>query len=171
MNVFRSFLVCLALSSVSLAHANIEVQFVESAPKDRFTILNSGECELTNVEISIDLTDTQGKLIFDTTENGAGVEVFQPFEVTEGDMALSSAGSVADGDKVISVRVLSLPSQQSMSFTIDVDDTLKNSALGQIRVAGEEIKDGEVRLTLANNEVRRALFGSNKLASVTPGSC
>ena len=73
----------LIIAGISSApvQADIVVNFVESAPKDRFVIENTGECEFENLVVEIDLSGSAGGLIFDTTATGAGVEVFQPFEV------------------------------------------------------------------------------------------
>lgn len=127
--------------------ANVMVRFVESAPKDWFSLTNSGECLLEDIVLTVDLTQSAGKLIFDTTAAGEGVEVFQPFEKREGEIALISSSEVNDGDNALSVRIEQLAPGQSASFTIDVDDTLTQSQLGNIRVSDAEIKGGTVLIT------------------------
>ena len=49
---------------------------------------------MQDLALEIDLTQSEGRLIFDTTATGAGVEVFQPFEVTHGNIALVSQDGV-----------------------------------------------------------------------------
>lgn len=121
-----------AVSGVTLA-------FVESAPKDRFIIQNTGDCASQATDVTIDLGPSAGKLIFDTTVTGAGVEVFQPFEVVAGGELLTSSITPLDGDSRVVLQFSTLPIGASFAFTIDVDDTLPASSLGQIRVAGSEI--------------------------------
>lgn len=151
------FAAIFSLCAVTSAQASVEVRFYEGAPKDRFTIMNTGECMLTDFELVINLDGSAGGLLFDTTENGAGVEVYQPFEVSEGVMELQS-GKVFDGDRSLSLRILELPVAGQASFTIDVDDTLKNSDLGQIRVSGAEINGGGVQLIVSGDKVINGTF-------------
>ena len=120
----------LTLCTIQSANANLQVNFIESAPKDSFVIKNIGNCNLANLTLEIDLNNSRGQLIFDTTATGAGVEVFQPFEVKTGQLTLISASSVDDGDKSLSVTVEELLPNASVSFTIDVDDTMPKSHLG-----------------------------------------
>lgn len=128
--------------------AELSVKFVESAPKDWFAVTNNSNCKLDSLQMDIDLTDSVGKLIFDTTSTGAGVEVFQPFEIRSGNIELISAGDVKDGDKSLSVLIKHLQPGETASFTIDVDDTLTNSELGMIRVSQSEIRGTKVVLTV-----------------------
>ena len=51
--------------------------------------------------VTIDLVGSQGELIFDITDAGVGVEVFQPFVAITGQDMLVSASAVADGDKTL----------------------------------------------------------------------
>ncbi len=130
------------------ASAALEVRFVESAPKDRFTVRNAGACDPGPFELAIDLSPSAGRLIFDTTGSGPGVEVYQPFEVAQGRMRLSTGTSVRDGDDRVSVRVPGLAPGERVAFTIDVDDRLPAGELGQTRVAGSEIAGGIARVTV-----------------------
>lgn len=167
--------ICLAIglalsTAMGSAHA-LEVRFVESAPKDRFVVNNTEACELRDVVIELDLTSTRGGLIFDTTANGPGVEVFQPFEVRSGDVQLESSASVVDGASKLVIRIGVLPANQQASFTIDVDDTLTNSELGQIRVAGSEMENGRVTLEGSLVGTHTASFDANSLAVFTSPVC
>lgn len=170
----RPLAVMLATLSLSLCHlamANVEVGFVESAPKDRFVIKNTGSCELTNLVMQFDLSGSAGKLIFDTTATGAGVEVFQPFEVRSGTLALSSGDDVKDGEQMLSISIPMLSPDTSVSFTIDVDDTLTNSDLGQIRVSGSEIEGGSVELLTDSVSTGIAYFDNNSSATLELQPC
>jgi len=161
----------LALLLTSAAQANVEVRFSEGAPKDRFTISNQGKCSLKNLTVDLDLSKSQGKLIFDITGAGAGVEVFQPFEVTEGQLTLASGTSVKDGDSAMSLLIKSLNPGQRASFTIDVDDTIPSGALGMIRVAGSEIKGGTVSIKSGDMKPASSVFNGNSVALVPLATC
>lgn len=153
------------------AQANIEVKFLEGAPKDKFVIKNTGNCQLQNLLVEIDLSQSAGKLIFDTTATGAGVEVFQPFEVTEGDIKLANQTTIKDGDSKLTLNISKLSSGKSASFTIDVDDTLPISELGKIRVAGSEINNGIVKVTSNSQKLADGVFGTNSKATILNPSC
>ena len=161
----------LLFAPVQLLQANVAVNFVEGAPKDRFVIKNTGACTLSDIKLTIDLSTSEGGLIFDTSEKGAGVEVFQPFEVRQGNIQLTSAATVNDGDTVLSIRIPELGSGRTVSFTIDVDDTLVNSSLGQIRVADAEIAKTTLKLVLDENKPVSAVFGGDSSATVLLPSC
>lgn len=170
--LFKSILLSvLTLLSISFAQTTIEVSFIESAPKDRFIISNSGECSLSEFVLTIDLTDSKGKLIFDTTETGAGVEVFQPFEVTEGNIELASTDFVNDGDTILSLQLNELDENSSSSFTIDLDDTLENSDLGMIRVTGTEIADASISINTPDEQSISAMFSDKSKATIDLTEC
>ncbi len=151
--------------------ADLEVNFIESAPTDRFVISNSGDCDLTDLVLEIDLAPSAGRLIFDTTATGAGIEVFQPFAVSGGGIELISSPAVADGDTGLSLSIQNLAAGKSASFTIDVDDTLPVSELGQTRVANAEISGGLVTATLSEQQPVMASFGADGKATVVLPPC
>ena len=136
---------CSALMALaSPVQAAIEVSFIEDAPKDRFVIINTSACTLADLQIMIDLGPSAGGLYFDTTGAGAGVQVFQPFEVAMGVVQLVDKNGereegVGDGQKALTVQIAHLAPGARAEFTIDVDDTVVNSRMGQSRVATEEI--------------------------------
>ena len=161
----------LALLFCTAAQANVEVKFSEGAPKDRFTISNQGKCELKDLVVDLDLSKSQGKLIFDITGAGAGVEVFQPFEVTEGDIKLASAEGVKDGDSGMSLLISSLKPGQRASFTIDIDDTIPSGARGMIIVAGSEIQGGTASVKVGEMKPTIAAFNNKSKAIVPVSAC
>lgn len=151
---------------------SISVSFKETAPKDIFVIRNMGDCRAQPMWLTIDLAASQGRLIFDPTASGAGVEVFQPFEVTEGRQLISKLPSVRDGDDQLKLQFLSLPPKSNFAFTIDVDDTLIDSKLGQIRVANAEIKGAVVSIGLQDKSpTLRATFSSDAVAVLRRVPC
>lgn len=159
-------LIAAPLALTQLSYANVEISFRESAPKDSFTLKNLSKCDLQDVLLNIDLSNSAGRLIFDTTAKGAGVEVFQPFEVKQGNMTLTSASTVQDGDTALSVQIDEIKAGETVSFTIDVDDTLAKSELGNIRVSGAEIEGGAVQLSIRNEALVAATFGNTATAII-----
>ncbi len=160
-----------ATLSLQSVYADIVVNFVESAPKDRFVITNNGNCEYSLLTMEIDLRNSAGRLIFDTTAAGAGVEVFQPFEVSQGQVRLLFADQVTDGDQMLSVEIKALLPNTSASFTIDLDDTLTESELGNIRISASEIMDGKVNVSYGTQPALSANFSSKSIAVVPAPEC
>ncbi|MEL6299088.1 MAG: aggregation factor core [Pseudomonadota bacterium] len=164
-------ILALAIAIPAGAHAGeLQVSFRESAPKDRFTIRNSGTCTVASGRISIDLAGSAGKLIFDTTATGSGVEVFQPFEIVTGRDKLARLPTVRDGDQRIDLDVRDFAAGDEIAFTIDVDDTLRNSELGQIRVSGSEISGGRVIFT-SGGASSDGQFSAAATARVAASAC
>lgn len=167
MNMTRFIISALTVSLASPVFANVDIAFIESAPKDRFVVTNASQCAIENAMLTIDLTNSEGALIFDTTSSGAGVEVFQPFEVRSGDVRLANKAKVNDGDTSLSVTIGLLPANESVSFTIDVDDTKPEGQWGSIRVAGSEMQNATVSI----NGVASDAFGQNSTAQLRFNPC
>lgn len=169
-----ALMVLLGLGLNTLLYADVEVAFTESAPKDRFVIKNVGKCDFADIILDIDLSASVGKLFFDTTNFGEGFEVFQPFEVAQGRVKFNinegARSFVSDGDVELSVAIASLLVNESVSFTIDVDDRLQTSELGRIRVTGSEIKNSVVRFYRQGN-LQIATFGSDRTARILVDGC
>ena len=81
---------------------------------------------------------------------GAGVEVFQPFRADDGLATLVDEPQVLDGDQTMVLTLSGFSKGVDYRFTIDVDDQLADSALGQIRVAGSEMSGAELTLGIEN---------------------
>ena len=124
------------------ATADVSVKFIEGAPKDRFVITNE-TCATGPVKLTVDLQPSAGALIFDVTGAGAGVEVFQPFELVSGGSLVTRAPEVVDGDQVLSLNLAGLGPEAVVSFTIDLDDTINAR---EITVAGSELTGAKVVL-------------------------
>lgn len=141
----------LGFSAIMVAHsatADVTVQFRDGAPKDRFTIVSAaGVCAEGPVSLTIDLAGSAGRLIFDVTGSGGGVEVFQPFELVAGGDIVRSATEVADGDQVLTLGMAAMPPGAEVAFTIDLDDTIGQR---EITVTGSEIAGAEVRLSVGD---------------------
>lgn len=158
-----AMLVTLNALFATQALAEIDVEFREGAPKDRFTITNTGECEVRDVQLSIDLSTSAAGLIFDTTEQGAGVEVFQPFEFVAGRELVNAMPKVTDGQTIVDIDIKALARSQNIVFTIDVDDTTGNR---EITVNGSEIAGATIR---AGGEI--ATFNERAVARMSWDSC
>jgi len=139
------------------------VRFDEGAPKDRFTITNAGNCALPLTSVTIDLTASAAGLIFDVTGSGAGVSVFQPFQLVSGEEFVSTLPQVKDGDRVVSLKLKGLGTKQRVSFTIDVDDTAGTS---ETMVSGSEIKGATVRAGKVSGT-----FGTDNIARIIVPAC
>ena len=158
----KSTLACLAICA-SPALADLDVHFIEGAPKDRFEFAFTGDCPLGPMQITVDLNDSAGALIFDTTGGGAGVEVFQPFELIEGAEHVAASSRVSDGDRKITLDLTSIAPGNVVAFTIDVDDTVSNR---QITVNGSEIAGARVMAGGTS-----ALFGTDAKAQLKLHDC
>ena len=151
-----------AMLMAAQAQADIRVQFDEGAPKDRFTITRVGECDLGASVVVLDLSESPSGLIFDVSESGQGVEVFQPFELVAGADHLTSQPTVRDGDQAIRLPLASLQRGDAVAFTIDVDDT---GGGREITVSDSEIEGAVVRVETEVGSFSGA-FGGDARADV-----
>ena len=149
------------------AMAGLEARFVEGAPKDSFVLTNVGSCPLAPAVATFDLSTAPSGLIFDVTGSGAGVEVFQPFELTEGAALVSDPPQVRDGDQSLSLSIAALAPGAAVSFTIDVDDTAGGR---EITISGSEIAGATLRVETETGTVE-GLFDASAHASLTGSAC
>lgn len=157
----------ITLFATTVAVADLAVRFDEGAPKDRFTFANTGSCALENAVMTLDLSGSKSGLIFDVTNSGAGVEVFQPLEITDGGSALKSTPKVKDGDNRIAFNIKQLAAGEKISFTIDVDDTMGGR---EITVSGSEIAGAKVIYAHGGLNAS-ATFGSNARTTLPLKAC
>lgn len=134
-----------------------ELRFVESAPRDRFE-LRIGVQPLR--ALTLDLRTSAGQLVFDTQAGGTGVEVFQPLRDEGG----TQAGAVDDGADRLRVVLLDGAARTQAAFSIDVDDRMTASDLGQIRVTGGEMAGAVVVFEAADGTSLRAVFDADNRA-------
>lgn len=149
------------------ALGDLSMEFREGAPKDRFALTNTGTCPTGPLTVTLDLTGSNGGLIFDVTGEGAGVSVFQPFETVSGAAVLSSKPEVRDGDRVIVLHLKGLDAGQDVAFTIDVDDT---GPASPTIVSGSEIRGAVFRVSAAGNAYS-ATFNTDARAVVPFQTC
>ena len=145
------------------AAADIAVTFIEGAPKDRFVLSSaSGFCNGAPLTVSIDLSGSAGQLVFDVTPSGAGVEVFQPFELVAGRDLVRDVTRVSDGDQLVRLSLAGLAAGADVAFTIDVDDTI---GAREITVTDAEIEGASVRVQV-NGQTKEARFGADATVSL-----
>ncbi|WP_050526078.1 hypothetical protein [Pseudorhodobacter aquimaris] len=156
-----------ALFISSPSYADVRVQFIEGAPKDTFVIANEGGCNIGPSELVVDFTASNAGLIFDVTASGMGVEVFQPFDVTQGADLLVGLPTIADGDQTVALSFTGLDGAQKIAFTVDVDDT---DGAREITVSDAEMTGTMVSLTAQGKRVT-AIMGPNAEAVLTTVPC
>lgn len=142
--------------------AGIELQFYEGAPKDRFEIRNISPCTLDDKTVTIDLTASNGGLIFDVTGEGAGVEVFQPLELVAGSERLVQKPLVKDGDTTMALDITKLERGETIAFTIDVDDT---AGQREITVNGSELAGATLQI---GDDTPVVLDNTNRVTALNP---
>ncbi len=153
------------------AYTTLSVTFEESAPKDIFTIRNTGSCKTGALSLSIDLSSSKSGLIFDPTASGAGVEVFQPLEIQRGQNLVTSVSDVRDGDSKVTFALKSLKPEAVVSFTVDVDDTLRQSERGQTMISGSEMQGTSVLITHGSQTVLKSVFSAEATTFVKRVPC
>ncbi|MGD1881434.1 MAG: aggregation factor core [Paracoccaceae bacterium] len=147
--------------------ANIQVDFREGAPKDQFILTNVGPCALNDLAITIDLTNSVGKLIFDVTGEGEGVQAFQPFEIVSGGENLVDMPIVLDGEKMVTLRLSTMESGGRLVFTTDLDDTIDAR---EITVSGSEFAGTAISVT-SNETTGDAVFAEDPSTVASLQAC
>ncbi len=156
----------IAPAAIANNSATLKVTFKESAPKDSFAIENVGACAAGPFTLAIDLAPSAGKLYFDTTASGAGLQVFQPFELTDGRERVTAAVKVSDGQQVVRLPISGLPPGARVAFTVDVDDNLPNGPRGQTQIDGSEMTGAVVRVTPASGSSTQARMSADNVAEL-----
>lgn len=151
----------------------IEARFIEGAPRDRFILKNTSAGDVTIRSASLSLSTSDGKLIFDTLEGGSGVEVFQQFKSESNAVQLVKDPELADGAETLSLDFANFNKGAEYQFSLDVDDRLTNSDLGQIRVSGSEMNGAilSFAVTTPSGKAQNlsATFNKNNRALITGG--
>ena len=129
-----------AVHAAPACEHEVSLVFTESAPRDLFE-MSSGSSKGQSIQgTTLDLAGSAGRLVFDTVEGGTGVEVFQPFRVESGEARLANSPAVPDGSDRLELVFDRFEAGQRFRFSVDVDDRLTASELGQIRVSGREME-------------------------------
>lgn len=154
--------------SASLAHADVSIAFNEGAPKDRFMIVYTGDCPLGPTDVIVDLEGSDGALIFDVAEGGAGVEVFQPVDVIMGAEDIAGISELRDGDRSVTIRFDRMMPMQHAAFTVDVDDS---AGTRPTVVSGAEIRGAKARVAQSGAGVLEGTFDDSARALVRVPGC
>ena len=169
-----------ALANDDICGFSMQSRFVESAPRDSFVFSNGSNKPWFITSIGVDMAQSAGGLLFDTTSEGEGVEVFQPFRVSNGESTLSQATlrgvpTPKDGDQQILLNFARFAPGSSFTFTIDVDDQLTASELGQIRISGGEIAGSVVSVELQSPDDSTAtlmgIYNNQNVAIISTDDC
>ena len=160
----------LLLSATTAAQADLTVQFIEGAPTDSFVMTNTSPCTVPAQTVSFDLSTSAAGLIFDVTNDGAGVEVFQPLKVVGANPLVLSTSTITDGDQTLDIQLDQMAPNAQVRVTFDMDDTLKDGDLGQIRVSRSEIEGASVS-TSAGQTQAAALFDAKGMSSLAQREC
>ena len=160
-------LVPFAAQAATACVHDVSLVFTESAPRDRFELINESSPGQRVQRLTLNLAGSAGRLIFDTVEGGTGVEVFQPFRVESGEARLSKTPVVQDGSDRLELTFTRFDPGQRLVFSIDVDDRLTASDLGQTRVAGSEMAGALLSVVAgptgdAGREAQARVDGSNR---------
>ncbi len=153
--------------------ASLTASFTESAPRDYFRFRHESESGWSVVKIVLSLDTADGDLVFDTNDGGKGVEVFQPFRKESSTASSAELKLPNDGGQSIEIVFTDFPAGADYSFSIDVDDQLSQSKLGNIRVAGSEMNGATIQVEFATPEGTRvnnsAVFGDKNRSVVSAG--
>ncbi len=154
---------------------NVEISFTETAPKDIFDIRNKSDDGWQLVSLAFDLSPSHGGLIFDTDVGGLGENVAQPFELAGGNAQLTTMPTVSDGDAAMLMLFSGFAPGQSFVFTIDLDDRLTESDMGQTMISGAEIEGTKARGLMRHPDGREltaeGTFDRDSEARLSAGPC
>ncbi len=168
------WLIAFAAVPVHACGPVIEIDFYESGP-DIMSIHNRSEEAWSLVSLTFNLSTSAGSLIFDTAFGGAGENSPSDFDIIGGNARLAATPRVSDGDTVLVMLFASFGPGQHLEFTVDLDDRLVNSVLGQAIVVGSEIAgarvDGTLRDPKGNDMPVRGIFNDKAQAQLTSLSC
>jgi hypothetical protein len=156
-----------AYTSGAFADTSITARFIEGAPKDRFEVSNISACPLVDATVIVDLSSSPAGLIFDVSSSGAGVEVFQPFEVAQNAETLKRQPHVRDGQSEVHLEIGTLPAGETLAFTIDVDDT---GGGREITVSNAEIAGSRLIID-HRGQLSEAAFSQHSMASLPYDTC
>ena len=175
---FFGFTVCLiGLVLAPAARAcgpEVVIRFIDSAP-DIFIIENKSQEPWTLLTLEFRTKTSAGHVVFDTDFGGAGASEPQQFEPVEGEVGLMSAPVVADGAEELSLSFANFERGREFTFSIDLDDRLPMSDMGQAYVTGEEIQGTTVLGLLTHPQIgeakARGTFGADGKAHLRGATC
>ncbi|MEO0636455.1 MAG: hypothetical protein AAFY73_07390 [Pseudomonadota bacterium] len=154
---------------------SLSARFIEGAPTDRFEISNNSADGWSVTSATFDLAPAPAGLIFDTENGGGGLQVFQPFEASDSTAKLAGTSGLSDGGTSLTIDFASFAPGETFAFTIDIDDSLENSARSQTQVVGNEIEGAVLTAAITGSGGRsitiEGTFGAYAFADVQPVDC
>lgn len=153
----------------------VQVAFEDGFP-DAFVIRNLSPGGWTLRALTIDLSDSFGKVVFDTEPGAMGLGEAGTYYATshEGPVRLLGARPSAD-QRTMELRFAGFTSGNSFAFKIDMDDTAPVSSRGRHRVTFGEMWDTKVTAHMEGSAGYRvaleAMFGQTGLADSGGGEC
>ncbi|PIW25686.1 MAG: hypothetical protein COW30_18915 [Rhodospirillales bacterium CG15_BIG_FIL_POST_REV_8_21_14_020_66_15] len=152
----------------------VVIQFIDSSP-DLFIIENRSLEAWTLLSLEFRAEHSAGRVVFDTDFGGAGAAEPQQFEIVDGEVGLMRAPLVADGAEELTLHFANFEAGRKFIFTIDLDDRLPMSDMGQAYVTGEEIAGAEVTGLFTHPKIgdgkARGSFGTDGKAHLRGATC
>lgn len=152
----------------------VVIRFIDSGP-DLFIIENNSLEDWTLLSLEFRAEHSAGRVVFDTDFGGAGASEPQQFETVEGEVGLMKAPVVADGAEELTLHFANFAPGRKFVFSIDLDDRLENSAMGQAYVTGDEIAGAEVLGLFTRPRIgegrAQGTFGTDGTAHLRGAAC
>ena len=152
----------------------VVIRFIDSGP-DLFIIENNSLEAWTLLSLEFRAEHSAGRVVFDTDFGGAGASEPQQFETVDGEVGLMQAPVVADGAEELTLHFANFAPGRKFVFSIDLDDRLANSAMGQAYVTGDEIAGAEVTGLFTHPRIgegrAQGTFGTDGMAHLRGATC
>ena len=152
----------------------VVVQFIDAGP-DMFIIDNKSSEAWTLLSLEFRSANSVGRVVFDTDFGGQGSSEPYQFEAVEGDVGLMKEPVVADGAEALDLHFSNFTAGRQFIFTIDLDDRLADSVMGQAHVTGEEIAGAEVSGLFTHPRIgkgtAKGVFGTDGKAHLRGATC
>lgn len=153
----------------------VVVSYTDSSP-DFFVIENLSAAGWTLTMMTVDLRGSTGKVIFDTDEDGPGVNASSSFfSAPSGPVRLLGVTPIKDGERALALSFESFAPKRKFSFFIDLDTQIPNAIFGQAYVADSEMAGSSIVATLRSPTGRpvklSAIFNTDSVADTGAGGC
>lgn len=132
----------------SEARVQVAAVFTEGAPTDKLDIRNQSVADWRIERVVWNLEPSRGRLIFDVTDAGAGVQVFQPLRVLTAASPLMqwrALPRVNDGEQRLELRFDAFAPGETFSIAMDLDDQI---GARETIVSGSEIEAAVLQVSL-----------------------
>ncbi len=151
------------------------VSYKDSSP-DYFIIENLSAHGWELAKITVDLRGSTGNVIFDTDEDGPGVNTASSFFAgPNGRVKLSGVTPVKDGDRELSLSFQGFVANEKFSFFIDLDTQIPDAAFGQAFVADNEMAGSRIVAAFLGSSgqtvILSATFNTKSIADTGARGC